>query len=95
MFKNRQYRSCKCLPSAVAVESGPVVARTGLVKLVSVTSSSGELETTGVTGESSSSRGWDENSLGSSMITGTGDVFGVESALLRSIGDRLRSARDD
>lgn len=95
MFKNHQYRSCNRLPLAVSVESGPVVARTGLVKLVLGTSSSGELEATGVAGESSSSRGLDELSLGSSMITGTGDVFGVASALLRSIGDKLRSARDD
>jgi len=29
------------------------------------------------------------------MIAGTGDVFGVELSLLRSIGDKLRSARDD
>jgi len=93
-LKNRQYKSCNRLPLAVAVESGTVVARTGLVKLAG-TSSSGELEATGVAGESSSSRVWDEPSLGSSMIAGTGDVFGVESALLRSIGDKLRSARDD
>jgi hypothetical protein len=77
------------------VESGPVAVRTGPVKLVLGISSSGELEATGVAGESSSPRGCDESSLGSSMIAGTGDVFGVEFALLRSIGDKLRSARDD
>jgi hypothetical protein len=95
VFKDHQYMSCNRLPLAVAVESGPVVARTGLVKLVLGTGSSGELEATGVAGESSSSRGWDGPSLGSSMTTATGDVFGVESALLRSIGDKLRSTRDD
>jgi len=77
------------------VESGPVTVRTGSVKLVLGTSSSEEPEATGVGGESSSWRGWDKSSLGSSVIMGAGDVFGVEFALLRSIGDKLRSARDD
>ena len=77
------------------MESGSVIVRSGPVKLVLGTSSSEELEATGVAGESSSLGGWDESSLGSSVIMGAGDVFGVEFALLRSIGDKLRSARDD
>lgn len=80
-----------------AVETTPVVVTIGSGKMVLVLgiSSSEELEATGVAGESSSRGSWVESSLGSSTIMGTGDVFGVEFALLRSIGDKLRSARDE